>query len=48
MTSTLLIKLLLIEYLIIFIVCLFEKNYAKALYWLSASGLQVAVLKGMR
>ena len=44
MTSTLLIKILLAEYAVIMTVCLWEKNYPMALYWLSASGLQAAIL----
>lgn len=48
MNSTLLIKLLLGEYIIIALVCAKEGNWAKVLYWISASGLQVAILWGMR
>lgn len=46
--SNFLIKCLLAEYLIIAGVCFYEKNYARLLYWISASGLQVAILWGMR
>lgn len=48
MLSSKLITLLLVEYIIIFIVCLFERNYYRALYWLSAAGLQTAILLGFK
>lgn len=35
-------------YLIIMVVCMFEKNYARALYWFGASILQISILWGMR
>lgn len=41
-------QIFLIEYLICAVVCLFEHNYPRALYWLMASGLNVAVLWGMK
>jgi hypothetical protein len=46
--SNLLIKILLIEYIIIMVVCVFEKNWARVLYWFGASLLQVSILWGMR
>ncbi len=46
--SNLLIKLLLVEYIVIMGVCVYEKNFPKALYWLSASGLQLAILWGFK
>ena len=46
--SSLLIKCLLVFYIIIFAVCLYEKKWAMALYWISASGLQVAILWGFK
>lgn len=48
MNSTLLMQFLVIVYAIIFIVCLFEKNYPKALYWASACCITVSVLWGMK
>jgi len=42
--STHLIKILVVEYLIIFAVCLWEKKYPWALYWWSAATLTVAIL----
>jgi len=46
--STWLIKSLLIQYFIIALVCVYEKNWAKVLYWIGASMLQVAILWGMK
>lgn len=46
--SNLLIKGLLVAYIIIFGVCLVEKNWARSLYWLSACGLQVSILWGFK
>jgi len=46
--STLLIKILLVEYVVIMGVCIAEKNWPRALYWLAASGLQVSIIWGMR
>ncbi len=48
MTSSLLIKCLLVVYLLIFVVCLKEKNYPKALYWFSASLINVSILLGFK
>lgn len=48
MNSQLLIKILLVEYVIIAGVCFYEKNWVRLLYWISASGLQVAILWGMK
>jgi len=48
MLSNLLIKLLLVEYLVIAVVCIFEGNWPRVTYWISASGLQIAILWGMR
>ncbi len=48
LVSNILIKVLLLEYIVIAAVCFYEKNYARLLYWVSASGLQVAILWGMR
>lgn len=46
--SSLLIKILLVEYIIVAIVCAYERNWPKVLYWISASGLQIAILFGMK
>jgi len=46
--SSLLIKCLLIEYLGIAVVCAFEHKWPMMLYWVSAGGLQVAILWGMK
>lgn len=48
MISSLLIKILLVEYIVILFVCIFEHNYYKALYWFGASILQVSILLGMK
>lgn len=46
--STLFIKFLLMQYLVIMAICLGEQNWAKALYWFGASLLQVSILWGFR
>lgn len=48
MSSNLLIRILLVEYVIIMAVCVFEKNWARTLYWFGASLLQVSILWGMK
>jgi hypothetical protein len=47
-SSQLLIKILLIEYVVIMAVCVWEKNWARTLYWAGAAVLQVSILWGMR
>jgi len=42
--STILMRILLAEYVVIAAVCLFEGNYARLLYWIGASVLQISVL----
>jgi len=42
------IKLLLGIYIIISIVCLYEKNYAKFLYWVGASIINLSILWGFK
>jgi len=42
--STLLMKFLLAVYFVIFLASLFEKNFPRALYWLSAFGITVSVM----
>lgn len=44
MTSTNMMIGLVIIYFIIFCVCLFEKNFITALYWLGAILLNIAVI----
>jgi len=38
----------LIAYFLLSIVCLFEKNYPRALYWVSAGLITSSVLWGMK
>ncbi len=46
--SNLLIKMLLIEYVIIMAVCVYERNWARVMYWCGACLLQLGVLGGMK
>ena len=46
--SNLMIKILFVEYVVIMITCLFEKNVPKALYWGSAGVMQIAILMGFK
>ena len=48
MISNWLIRLLLVEYAVIMAVCVYEKNWARVLYWFGAGMLQVAILWGMK
>jgi hypothetical protein len=48
MVSSLLIKILLIEYVVIMAVCIYENNMPRTLYWFGASLLQVSILWGMK
>lgn len=48
MISTIMMRILIIEYVIIGGVCLFERDYPKALYWWSAGLISFSVLWGMR
>ena len=48
MLSTFLIKLLLVEYIVIMSVCVWEGNWAHVCYWGGAILLQYGVLAGMR
>lgn len=41
-------KVLLLEYMVIMVVCLFERNGPRTLYWFGAVLLQISVLWGMR
>jgi len=41
-------KVLIVEYIIIGAVCLFEKDFPKAMYWISAGLISVSVLWGMK
>lgn len=44
--STLLMKLLLVEFIIIGLFCLVEGRYALSLYWLGACVIQVSLIIG--
>ena len=46
--SNTLIKILLFEYVIIMGVCIYERNWVKATYWLGASVLNFSILMGMK
>ena len=48
MNSGLMMKCLLVFYFIISVVCLFERNYPRALYWVSAGMITFSVLWGMK
>lgn len=48
MTSDNIMKLLFIIYIFVSIVCVFEKNYPRALYWISAAFLTFSILWGMK
>lgn len=48
MNSSNLIKILLLEYIVIMAVCIYERNWAKTLYWFGASILQISILWGMK
>lgn len=48
MVSDTLMKFLIFIYMITFICCLFEKNFPKALYWLSASMITLSIILGMK
>lgn len=48
MNSDWMMKGLLITYFIISIVCLHERNYPRALYWVSAGMITFSVMWGMK
>lgn len=48
MASTIMMRCLIVFYITIMITCLIEKNYPKALYWLSAAMITTSVLWGMK
>jgi hypothetical protein len=48
MLSNTLIKCLLLEYVVILAVCIYERNYPRSLYWFGAALLQVSILWGMK
>jgi len=48
MLSILIEKGLLVVYVIISLVCIFERNYPKALYWVSAGMITFSVMWGMK
>lgn len=43
-----LILFLLVAYVVIMGVCIYERNWPRALYWLGASILQISILWGMK
>ena len=43
-----LIMALLVAYVVIMVVCVFERNWPRVLYWFGACVLQVSILWGMR
>ena len=47
MWSVFLTKFFLVQYVVVTVVCIFEKNYITALYWFGATILTTAVLLGM-
>ena len=46
--SNWIIKIFIVEYIILAGVCIYEGNWARALYWGSAMGISISVLMGMR
>lgn len=48
MTSTVIMYSFLLQYIICAGVCVFEKNYPRAMYWASAGLLTISVLWGMK
>jgi hypothetical protein len=46
--SNWLIRILILEYIIIMMVCVWERNFARSLYWLGAVILQLGILLGMK
>ena len=48
MNSDMMMKMLLVTYFVISVVCLYERNYPRALYWVSAGMITFSVLWGMK
>jgi hypothetical protein len=48
MSSTLIMKIFLVEYIICAIFCIGEHNYPRCMYWIMAAGLNWSVIWGMR
>ena len=46
--SNLIIKIFIVEYIILAVVCIYEGNWSMVLYWGSATGISISVLMGMR
>jgi len=42
--STIIMRILLAEYFVLVIACLYEKNWGRFVYWIGASLIQLAVL----
>ncbi len=47
MISDAMVKFLIIQYVVILLVCLWENNWPKSLYWLGAAILNIGLLWGM-
>lgn len=48
MNSDNVMKILFVVYILISFLCLYEKNYPRALYWISAGFLTFSILWGMK
>ena len=48
MTSTLIMQIFIVEYLVCAGFCIAEGNAPRTLYWIMAAGLNVAVIWGMK
>ncbi len=48
MMSSWLMKWLILQYILVFLFCLYERQWPRALYWLGAAILNVAILWGMK
>jgi len=48
MLSSLMMKILIVEYIIVGIVCLLERDYPTALYWGGATMLTSSIVWGMK
>jgi hypothetical protein len=48
MTSTLIMKIFLVEYIICAGFCVKEGNYPRTLYWIMAAGLNWSIIWGMK
>lgn len=46
--SSWLIAIMVVEYIVVAAVCVFEGNWPRMLYWTCAAGINLAVLWGMK